>query len=589
MRRRMSLWIIGMLLSLLPTTAFSSDGLTFNYTRTEGQAYCDLPLTIYVNVTNNGVGDYYGWWRISNKAEWENFQAVEIKAGETKEVAFETIIAQTGDVTQSVFDLTSEQSLYTFIIQVENAQPKISGSVHLNLQETADNSSYIFSDFKNIRIYGSATITNGEQFDIYEKSPTAIGASDSRFKAVLTPQIGDKLVKSSLIGMPDVIKGGETVNADISIYFEGTPEEGQEYVVQILYMDMVIASSDPFTFIRSTNTYWTADRSQRPLTVGDDNTLMVPKEALAVDLRGIYMQNTIYKIDVSEANPNCLYYLGFLDYVPQGFQSETNIIRDGEASTVIIDSNYDYYCPVPFKTKTALFTYTPVSESLGPASPVMSQRLSGLTTLPFTAQRAWLAGTNEDEHPESPFYNDDFKMASLSSNGDGMIVFKYNPGFQPDCYGCYLIYDIKPSPVVFYSENIVIPTFVSMNMITCGYLIYRRWISTIAKKYTYCWNSDKNSIRLNEEGAVIRPFSVIIGKWDEETMSYVDAGLEEVPYYIEDAPVGIESLRRTPDDKAIYSLYGQRVGTATYTDGKLNTEGLKPGLYLVGGKKVVIK
>ena len=213
----MSLWIIGMLLSLLPTTAFSSDGLTFNYTRTEGQAYCDLPLTIYVNVTNNGVGDYYGWWRISNKADWENFQAVEIKAGETKEVAFETIIAQTGDVTQSVFDLTSEQSLYTFIIQVENAQPKISGSVHLNLQETADNSSYIFSDFKNIRIYGSATITNGEQFDIYEKSPTAIGASDSRFKAVLTPQIGDKLVKSSLIGMPDVIKGGETVNVELTL------------------------------------------------------------------------------------------------------------------------------------------------------------------------------------------------------------------------------------------------------------------------------------------------------------------------------------------------------------------------------------
>ena len=81
MRRRMSFWIIGMLLSLLPTTAFSSDGLTFNYTRTEGQAYYDLPLTIYVNVTNNGSEDYYGWWSIGNKANWENFQSVEIKTG----------------------------------------------------------------------------------------------------------------------------------------------------------------------------------------------------------------------------------------------------------------------------------------------------------------------------------------------------------------------------------------------------------------------------------------------------------------------------------------------------------------------------
>ena len=266
MRRRMSFWIIGMLLSLLPTTAFSSDGLTFNNARTEGQAYYDLPLTIYVNVTNNGAEDYYGWWSIGNKANWENFQSVEIKTGETKEVAFETIIAQTGNVTLSIFDLTSDQPLYTFTIQVDTAQPKISGSVHLNLQETPDKGLCMFCDFKNIRIYGSATITNGELFDIYEKSPTAIGYRDSYFKTVLMPQIGDKLIKSSLIGMPEVIKGGETVNVNISINFEGTPEEGQEYVVQILYMDMVIASSEPFTFIRSTNTYWTADGNQRPLS-----------------------------------------------------------------------------------------------------------------------------------------------------------------------------------------------------------------------------------------------------------------------------------------------------------------------------------
>lgn len=586
----MSLWIIGMLLSLLPTTAFSSDGLTFNYTSTEGQAYCDLPLTIYVNVTNNGASDYYGWWSIGNKADWENFQAVEIKAGETKEVAFETIIAQIGNVTQSVFDLTSEQPLYTFIVQVEKAQPKISGSVHLNLQETPDNGLCMFSDFKNIRIYGSATITNGELYDIYEKSPTAIGYRDSYFKAVLIPQIGDKLVKSSLIGMPDVIKGGETVNVNISIIFEGTPEEGQEYVVQILYMDMVIASSDPFTFIRSTNTYWTADGSQSPLTVGDDNTLMVPREALAVDLRGIYMQNTIYKIDVSEANPNCLYYLGFLDYVPQGFLSETNIIRDGEASTVIIDSDYDYYCPVPFKTKTALFTYTPVSESMGPASPVMNQKMSGLITLPFTAQNVWLKWANEDSQPANPFYNEDLKMARLFFEDDGTAIFEPLTKYQPDAFSCYLLYDFKPSPVVFSAEdNVVIPSRPYIAPLTGGYIFQERWVTTMAEKYTYSWNCDKNSISLNEEGAILRPFNAIVGKWDTKVQNFVDTGLGELPYYIKDAPVGIESLRRTPDDKAIYSLYGQRVGTATYTDGKLNTESLKPGLYLVGGKKVVIK
>ena len=133
MRRRMSFWIIGMLLSLLPTTAFSSDGLTFNNARIEGLAYSDLPLTILIDVTNNGVEDYYGWWSVGNKMEWENAHAVEIKAGDTKEVAFETIIAQAGDVKLSVFDNNNDLPIYTFTIHLEKGLPKISGSVQLFL------------------------------------------------------------------------------------------------------------------------------------------------------------------------------------------------------------------------------------------------------------------------------------------------------------------------------------------------------------------------------------------------------------------------------------------------------------------------
>ena len=591
MRRRMSFWMVGMLLSLLPSMASTSDGLTFNDARTEGAAYSDLPLTILIDVTNNGDEDYYGWWSVGYKTDWENFQTVEIKAGETKEVAFKTIITQTGNVKLSVFDMENNQPLYTFTIHLEKAQPKMSGSVYLNLQEESEGTLCMYSDYKNIRIYGSATITNEEQFDIYEKSPTAIGYRDSYFKAVLVPQIGEELYKTSLMDMPEVIKGGESTNVNFSINFEGMPANGQEYCVQIWYMDMVIASSEPFIFIRSTNTYWTADGTQRPLTVGEDNTLIVPKEAQAVDLRGLYMINTIYKIDVSEANPNCLYYLGFLDYVPQGFLSENNIIRDGEASSLVIDSNYDYYCPVPFKTKTALFTYTPISESMGPASPVMSQKMSGLITLPFTAQNAWLAGKNGDTQPENPFYNDDFKMAILSTVQNGTIIFQPLISYQPDYFHYLLIYDLKPSPIVFYAEDEYIPSQLGMKITMSGIPVEKRWASTVAEKNTYSWNCDKNKICRNEEGALIPSFNAIIGYWDEETKTYIDTGLEELPYYIDsdEGYVNIKSTRRTPEDKAIYSISGQRVGTAAYQDGRLCTDGLKPGLYIVGGKKVVVK
>lgn len=586
MRRRMSFWIIGMLLSLLPTTAFSSDGLTFNDARIEGLAYSDLPLTILIDVTNNGAEDYYGWWSVGNKMEWENAHAVEIKAGDTKEVAFETIIAQAGDVKLSVFDNNNDLPIYTFTIHLEKGLPKISGSVQLFLEEDSEGNRYISSNFGGFNIYVTATITNDEEVDI----PTA-GYKDSYLKAVLIPQIGNAPVTVSFSGIPDVIRSGESITASGNIICVGMPEEGQEYGVEIRYMDIVIATSEPFTFRSSINTYWTADGSKKRLSVVDGNTLKVPAEALAVDLRGIYNDDTVYKIDVSEANPNCLYYLGFLDYVPKGFTSETNIIRSGEASTVVIDSNYDYFCPIPFKAKSALFTYTPVSESMGPASPVMSQKMSGLICLPFSVQKAWLLGANEGMHPESPFYNDDFKMAVLSTGDQESIVFIYQPGLVPNCNNCYLIYDLKPSPVVFYAEDVAIPEFSPQVWEAGGYSFHKSWISKTAEDYTYSWNCDKSSICRNEEGTLIRPFNVFIDKWDAAEGTYDKTGPVELPFSIivTGESTDTESLRRTPDDKTIYTLYGQRVGTATYTDGRLNTEGLKPGLYLVGGKKVVIK
>jgi hypothetical protein len=113
-----------------------------------------------------------------------------------------------------------------------------------------------------------------------------------------------------------------------------------------------------------------------------------------------------------------------------------------------------------------------------------------------------------------------------------------------------------------------------------------------AVKNTYSWNCDRNCFVLNEEGATIRPFNVTVGVWDQNKDTLVDTGQEILPYYIDSSEgglVSIKSTRRTPEDKAIYSISGQRVGTAAYQDGRLCTDGLKPGLYIVGGKKVVVK
>lgn len=597
MKQRMTLWMIGMLLSLLPSVASSPDSLEFRRLSPDSEAYINTPIVILIQVTNTAQEDYYGWWCVGDTPDWKNSQAVEIKAGETVELAFETTISQPGDVRLHVFDLMTEEYLYGFYIYFNIVEPKVEATIEVNTEQDDEGNRFIYSDYSSVRIGGSFTLTNLGESTLINKPTGAWGAYHDLFQVVLIPQIEEQNY-NTIYGMANEIKAGETCSRYYGFTISGKPVEGQEYTVQLMYSDHVLATSEPFTIRRSTNHYWTADNSRKPLPVVGD-VLKVPGDALAVDMRGLYDLSTVYSIDVSEANPNCLYYLGFLDYVPKGFDSEANIIRNGEASLVTIDSNYDFYCPENFKAKTALFTYTPISESMGPASPVMSQRMSGMITLPFEAQKAWLSGTNE-YHPESPFYNEDFKIAYLFSvKSDGTIVFRPYPATTPIINWDFpiLIYDIKPSPVVFYSEDVDIRSGRSGGTIAEGEIFeYGLMTTRKAEKYSYSWNCDRNCFCLNEEGATIRPFNVTISKWSLQSQTCIDAGWEVYPHeilYINPEETGIGSISNlegnSSQELTVYSLSGQPVGTAIYTNGQIKAEGLKPGLYVAGGRKIVIK
>lgn len=610
MKRRMTFWMIGMLLSLLPSVAFASDGLTFKNVSLGSKAYANVPMVILIEVTNTAAEDYYGWWSVNERVTWDNFQAIEIKAGETRVFAFEVFFYKTGDVQLSVFDLITEKALYTFPVPVETIEPKVEGTIDVNLQQDDEGHYFIYSDFSSIDIWGIVTFTNKGESILFNKPKDVVGAYDTFFQIALVPQIEGEDCSSNVPGLADEIQIGETFSGLFTFDLSAKPIEGQEYTVQLKYLNNVVATSKPFTFRYGTNTYWSADGSQKPLPIVDD-VLKVPADALAVDMRGLYLINTVFSIDVSEASPNCLYYLGFLDYVPKGFDSETNIIRNGEASTLVIDSNYDYYCPVHFRAKSALFIYTPISETMGNASPIMSQKMSAAIRLPFFTAQAWLVGTNE-LHPESPFYNEDFKIAKLDRKDETSLIFKPVVGASQllGYYDYYLIYDMKPSPIAFYTEDIGIPTrFFSQDLFNTfffeGYHVTTQniyanmafeesWLTRPAKKNTYRWSCDQNCFVRNEEGDEIRPFTFTIGQWDEKEKAFIDMEVDTIEPNIEMPdidPTAIMSTPQTPTNTSltVFSLSGQPVGTATYTNGQLKAEGLKPGLYVAGGKKIVIK
>ena len=58
-----------------------------------------------------------------------------------------------------------------------------------------------------------------------------------------------------------------------------------------------------------------------------------------------------------------------------------------------------------------------------------------------------------------------------------------------------------------------------------------------------------------------------------------------------DSSTRIDAIRDVSSEKAtaVYSLSGQRVGTAEVNEGRLTTSGLHPGIYIIGEKKVIVK
>jgi hypothetical protein len=334
----------------------------------------------------------------------------------------------------------------------------------------------------------------------------------------------------------------------------------------------------------------------KPLPVEAGQVLKVPCEALAVDLRGQYEMNTVFSIDTSDANPNCLYFLGYLDNVPQGFTSKTNIIRDYEAKEIIIDADHDYFCPMPFKAKTALFNYTPVSEAMGPASSYMSQIMSGTVILPFEAQQAWLDWIN-DTNQDSPFSNDQLRIAHFEGYDGASLMFRPVTSQTLQSYEPYLIYHIIPSPVSFFSEEVNIPssrkaiqTFPYTDLSFEG-----STTSMTADENTYIWNCDKyHFYRNHDELRPVRPFTAIMQINTQASASMSQDLPEVLNYTIDDKPglppTPITAINTASQyQQAVYSLSGQRVGTAEYANGQLSAEGLKPGLYIVGGRKIVVK
>ena len=175
---------------------------------------------------------------------------------------------------------------------------------------------------------------------------------------------------------------------------------------------------------------------------------------------------------------------------------------------------------------------------------------------------------------------------------------------------------VKPSPITFYSEDIIVPVcdhVWSGSYEGIPYSFKGSYVETTASKGTFMWSNDKHGFYPCEDGTKIKPFTAVIVKVDE-FIDYGESGWEDnesvhfdergLRFIIQggNADLSGEDGSEATDIKAlrsdkpqaneggrlpVYSISGRRVATVESTDCRL--EGLKSGMYIIGGKKFVIR
>lgn len=618
MKKCLILTMIGLMLGIQSANSASDinnpENLVFGKRWIEGSHCAELVQRLHVEVTNNGPRKYESWWIAIDPGYWNPdlpssgmrpytgvAHNVTLEAGETKEVTIDIYFYVEGHHDVYVWQYTGRIELFSCPVDIDKYRaPRVKGEIKLDMLEQTDDGNILYGDFAHFRITGTATITNEEEFWLFGYGNLLDGGTSLAVCSVW-PWFAKEPIYDGyepLYSLTNEIGPGETITKEFSYNFTAKPEEDMEYGIDLDVLDSVIFRI-PFKVRQCTNTYWTADGHVKPLPVDTNQVLKVPAEALAVDMRGQYETNTTFSIDVSEANPNCLYYLGFLDNVPQGFSSTTNVIRDYEAHLLCVDTNYDYFCPMPFRAKTAMCQYTPVSEAQEPT------KLSvGTLVLPFNATQGWLVSINGSPSTDAGF------------NGENLLVYRFYGGYRRfmifarvmddhlNAYEPYLIYTI-PSQVIFSAEDIMIPS--TRPAVTTGtnfdFIGHTTQMSSQQDQDSYqgvyTLNNDYCSFRRIITDELLPPFTANFYVKTPETPEYGISDPSALLWIggtnsIVDNPEGLSKIDGISDSPAnhsmaVYSLSGQRVGTAEVHEGRLSVSGLRPGLYIIDGKKIVVK
>lgn len=451
----------------------------------------------------------------------------------------------------------------------------LSASFTLDMLSEQDGENVLYGS----HIRGSVLVQNNDQ-DFYSDYH---GTSDEGIVLFLEDlDTGERLFTQRILYM---LWGGG--RKDASFCYDAVFRNGARYALKAAYSTahgLEVFDTLCFTTLSGTNMYWTADGTVLPLPESDDRQLTVPGEAVAVDLRGQHLFNTVFSIDASQANPNCLYYLDLLDNVPAGLDDSHNIVRGLEADNIRLKENHDYYCPLAFHTQFISYIMTPSYDNAD--DELRGRGYSETIVLPFSPTSVSLYdinGATEMLHPDM------LKVLRYRGNmGDSLCIEEVSLqqmlSYEPYLLGVYI-----GSSLLFIGENLKVPMTGEAIVRGSGIDFVGTTIALQLSPDAYLFNAGSNSFLQGGAENIVAPFHAYMLSIDgaDHYLGVSDSvwGSSGKPGDATAIGAALTNNKQGITDNEVCDLQGRKV---TSRHSPLTTH-LKKGIYIVAGRKVVVK
>ena len=310
---------------------------------------------------------------------------------------------------------------------------------------------------------------------------------------------------------------------------------------------------------------------------GQSDTLVIPDDALYVDARHSDNLEALY----AGGNPNTLFFLPENAEVPTVLE-DCNVVTGDHATQITLDHAYDFYSPIDFTATT--ISYSRIF-SLGHSN----KNRGGWSTiaLPFSVESGDVTvdGQETTWFKSSEDSGRKFWLYEYTADNSLSITFSYTNGIEaykpyiiavPDnAWGAY--YDLRNKTFVFSGTNAQIQAGNSKAITDHGSYGFIGQTRHSMCSHVYALDELGLSFDYTTENRPIAAFNAYFVNFENNNSIPVSFSFDT-----RDAtPVKeVVSDEGTQDiNKPVYHIDGKRIDNANKT----------PGIYIVNGKKVIIK